>query len=170
VVLPSLLARRDFRRNLVSTLGENALPLIELTLWPDLNKGMQSVKKPILVQLPTHCPVDGYLAATRWYSVAQLHFLNKRTPTISLDRGHTSYYATRDRDKSWLDCPVTLVIPEKDFKAEDYQDLLAIEAVTPIPLKQHASFHYLAVAGRLIAEPKKVLQTERPLSLHARRP
>jgi hypothetical protein len=170
IVLPTLLARRDFRRSLVSSLEDKAGPIMELTLWPDLNKGLQSIRKPIVQQLPQHCPVDGFLAATRWYAVAQLHFLNKHKPAISLDRSHLSFYAFRDRERNWLDCPVTLVIPEKDFRPVEYQDLIAMEAVTPIPLKYHASQKYLAVTGRLIAGPKKVQEPRVPMALHARRP
>jgi hypothetical protein len=170
IVLPTLLARRDFRRNLVTALEGNAGPLTELTLWPDLNKGLQSIRKPIVHRLPEHCPMDGYLAGTRWYTVAQLHFLNKRMPAISLDRSHLSYYAFRDKERNWLDCPVTLVIPEQDFRQEQYQDLIAMESVMPIPLKLHASQKYLAVTGRLIAGPEKVLGSTAPMALHARRP
>ncbi|HET9237962.1 MAG TPA: hypothetical protein VFO10_11955 [Oligoflexus sp.] len=170
IVLPMLLARRDFRRNLVITLEEKAGPIMELTLWPDLNKGLQSIRQPIVHKLPEHCPLDGFLAGTRWYAVAQLHFLNRRTPAISLDRHHLSYYAFRDRERNWLDCPVTLVIPEKDYRREDYQDLIAMDKVMPIPLKLHASRKYLAVMGRLIAGPEKVLEPHAPMALHARRP
>jgi 4-amino-4-deoxy-L-arabinose transferase-like glycosyltransferase len=167
VVLPGLLSRRDFRKSLLSAWEEQAAPISELTLWPELSKGIQSVRKPIVHQLPAHCPVDGYLAGVRWYAVAQLHFLNKRMPTISLDRHHPSYYSFRDQTLDWIDCPVTLVIPEKNFRREYYEDMIAIESVTPIPLKLHASQKYLAVAGRLIAGPQKVLQPPSAPALHA---
>jgi 4-amino-4-deoxy-L-arabinose transferase-like glycosyltransferase len=170
VILPCLLARKDFRRSLVLSLEENAGFIMELTLWPELNKGLQTVRQPILQVLPRHCPVDGYLAGSRWFTVAQLHFLNPRMPTISLDRRHPSYYAFRDQREEWIDCPVTLVIPAKDYRAELYQDLIATESVTAIPMKVHAWEKYLAVSGRLIAGPDKVLQTPAQASdLHAKR-
>jgi hypothetical protein len=168
VVLPTLLARRDFRKSLLTALDENAAPMMELTLWPELIKGVKSVRKPIVHQLPAHCPIDGFLAGTRWYTVAQLHFLNKTMPTISLDRNHPSYYTFRDQEREWLDCPVTLVIPEKSYRAGFYDDMIAVESVKPIPLKRHDSQKYLAVAGRLIAGPQKVLESPPQAALHAR--
>jgi len=48
------------------------------------------------------------------------------------------------------------------------RDLIAMESVTPIPLKLHASQKYLAVTGRLIAGPKQVLEPAAPMALHAR--
>ncbi len=169
VVLPTLISRRDFRKSLLTSLEEKAAPLMELTLWSELNKGVQSLRKPIAGQLPAHCPVDGFLAGARWYTVAQLHFLNKRIPTISLDRNHPSYYTFRDREREWVDCPVTLVIPEKDFRPGRYSDMMTIESVHPVPLKIHASQKYLAVSGRLIGPPSRVLQPPVAVqALHAR--
>ncbi|WP_324948671.1 ArnT family glycosyltransferase [Oligoflexus sp.] len=161
VLLPSLLARKDFRKSLLAVLEHNAGPLMELTLWSDLNSGVQSVTKPILQHLPEHCPVDGYLAGQRWYVVAQLHFLNKRMPVISLDRNHPSYYTFRDAGLNWADCPVTLVILEKNYRPELLSDMIAVERVEPVPLRYHASQKYLAVFGKLIAPPADVLQSRK---------
>ncbi|WP_141734283.1 ArnT family glycosyltransferase [Oligoflexus tunisiensis] len=159
VLLPSLLARRDVRRNLLSMLSDRDTPLTELTLWSDLNNGLQTIRQPILQKLPAHCPVDGYLAGQRWYIVAQLHFLNQRMPVISLDRQHPSFYTFRDVGRDWVDCPVTLVIPEANYRKADYEDLIMIKTVTPIPLQRHPTVNYLAVTGRLIAPPEQVLQS-----------
>jgi hypothetical protein len=46
--------------------------------------------------------------------------------------------------------------------------MIAVESVKPIPLKRHDSQKYLAVAGRLIAGPQKVLESPPQAALHAR--
>jgi hypothetical protein len=67
-------------------------------------------------------------------------------------------------------CAATDLIEKGSLPSGGGQDLIAMESVMPIPLKLHASQKYLAVTGRLIARPDKVLGSTAPMALHARRP
>ncbi len=159
IVLPAVLSNRSFRHSLLTHLGDKAGAIMELTVWNELNATLQVMHKTPDFAQPEACPKEGYLAGQRWYSVSQLHFLNKqKRPTISLDRGNPSYYSFRDAKVNWVGCAVTLVIAERNFRQQDYTDLIEIMQVEKIPLQLHASQKYLAINGRLIAPPSKVLK------------
>lgn len=96
---------------LTKTAG-NPGPLEEITLWsrlaPQINAVLAQVnerEKDALIG----CPDGPELAATRWFSVAQLAFHMKGHPLVrSVDLEHRSYYHYRDRDVK-NNCPRLIV-------------------------------------------------------------
>ncbi len=159
LILPSLLANRSFRHKLLETFGEKLGPLMELTVWTELNTAVHAQMKHPHFDQPAHCPTEGYLAGQRWFVVSQLHFLNKGSiATISLDRNNPSYYTFRDEQRNWVGCAVSMVVAAQNFRKADFMDMVEIESIEPVKLQLHASQKYLLVTGRLIAPPQRVLK------------
>lgn len=140
------------RERLVAAMNGKPGAMSEITVWPAL---ADDVYQLWASESPreggTGCESRPFIAGLRWYTTAQLRFYLPGHPkTLSLDPHHTSYYNSRDPVGYGRDCPVWVLVPEKDLNLEKLAEQVSIQEQRKLLPKGHEATPWVLVKGVLV--------------------